>query len=370
MTFEKDHLVTGRTAVMNADKIVTEERSDEQIGLKCRWTGVNNALLKYWRFKMNYLIGGMSGSGKSYLLNMLRYDFLDTVDMEFGSIDDIMYIGNPDYAQDIDGDIVYKDSRLGVKPDGTVYRKALNSNAKYKPVVLHIGPEMPPADEYIRTASNIMGCSYAYLVSAQQEGTGHNKLTDAEHKIFRKIMNILQEDRKEYHYAVPPTLEKLCILADEVANKHHDRQLIVTVDHDLLLDRPVGMSEGEFIYRFANTMIHIRENYGAMVIPLHQLNGNIETPERRNSPSGHYPIKTDLHYGNQIWWASDVVFIGHQPSALGISKYGHYELKTEGLYHLACLKSRRNKPGHIWMKNDLAHGRIFEVNRTEFSLKK
>ena len=360
------YLVTGKQAAIKADAIIQEEMSGEQIGLKTRWSAVNKAMLKYFRFKQTTIIGGMSGSGKSYILNMLRNDFLDCQDLEFGSIDDLIYVGDEKYSLSIGDDQVFRDSRLGIKPDGTVYRKALNANAKYKPVIIHIGPEMPPEDEYIRSASNIMGCSYAYLLSADHTKGKYNRLTEQEHKTFRRIMNILQENRPEYHYTVPPTVDGLIHLVEKVCNNHPDRKPVVSIDHSLLMRRPAGQSEGESIYRLALACIYIRETFDAIVIPLHQLNGYIESTERKQSVDGHYPVKTDLYFGGQIWWAADNVFIGHQPHKLGIERYGHGGLSTENLYHFPCLKSRRGVPGNIWMKQDLAHGRVFEVERNEF----
>jgi hypothetical protein len=103
-----------------------------------------------------------------------------------------------------------------------------------------------------------------------------------------------------------------------------------------------------------------------MIILLNQLNQNIERTERRTKPVLHYPIKSDLHQGAQVWWACDNVIIFHRPELLNIDRYGVGKLNSKDLVHAAVIKSRRGRTGDILMKNDFVHGRLIEKSASDF----
>ena len=98
-----------------------------------------------------------------------------------------------------------------------------------------------------------------------------------------------------------------------------------------------------------------------MVVLIGQLNGKIEEIVRRDNPMLHYPIKTDIHCANQVFWACDNVIIFHRPELLKIEKYGKDKKDTRKLIHVSIIKSRFGKVGNVWLQENFSKGQINEM---------
>ena len=71
---DKDYvpqLKTIKDIAQEAKEKINEERYNSQLGLKTRFAKLNTALGKFFRFKQVTSINGLSGHGKSALLNMI-----------------------------------------------------------------------------------------------------------------------------------------------------------------------------------------------------------------------------------------------------------------------------------------------------------
>src|ERR1035437_2615668 len=81
-------------AVEEAKGQIQLERSGKITGLYTRWQYLNRAFFKYPRFRTITAIGGMSGSGKSAILNMIEDDFsnpeLNPTFFEFETINGVL----------------------------------------------------------------------------------------------------------------------------------------------------------------------------------------------------------------------------------------------------------------------------------------
>lgn len=123
MNYNSLPIITQKEAIKRANRKIYDAMTNKYPGLICRWNKVNGALGGAFRFgEITYLIGP-SGSGKSYILNMLREDFAGKL--------------NEDYP----------------KP--------------FK--ILAFSFEMGADDEVIRTYSSHLKTSYSNLVSANKK---------------------------------------------------------------------------------------------------------------------------------------------------------------------------------------------------------
>jgi replicative DNA helicase len=112
-------------AVKRANKKIYHAMHDKFPGLISRWNKVNRALGGSFRFgEVSYVLGA-SGSGKSYILNMLREDFAGKL--------------NSEYPKDFK--------------------------------ILAFSFEMGAEDEIIRSYSSALKTSYSNLVSANEKIT-------------------------------------------------------------------------------------------------------------------------------------------------------------------------------------------------------
>lgn len=356
---------TSAETIEEAKILLEEEASGLQHGLYCRFKELNIGMLRYWRFRQVNMIAGRSGSGKSLFLNMIRNDFMSNKVLTLPTNANI-YLGEPVAGTD-GSSVYYPEARLWKLSNGELIRKPLNQDCIHNIVMLHFGFEMASADEHIRTAGTIIGKSYAYLMSAQYDvhTSKYNRLTKEERDEIAMIMDTMG-DRLEYYVSISGNLQQMWATANHIQELHPNHKLVVNIDHSLLTRRGDEKSTEEFINNIGFFSIRLKQKFGAMVNWLHQLNNEIEKTERIRNPLLHYPVKPDIHYGSQLWWACDNVAVIHVPRLLHITEYGKHELDTTNLLHIALLKSRFGQPGNVWLREDFARGRIHDASRTDF----
>lgn len=343
---------TPKEVINNVVDIITAEASGEQLGLKTRYFKLNIALGKYFRFRQVYAIAGLSGHGKSTLLNSFIQDFL-----------------NPEM-------------NLG--------------KCKYPYILCHHSFEMSPEDEELRKASAKLKVSYNHLLSSEYNvDTGKFNIVTQEE--IDKVKNVLLQDADKplYYFDEPCELPEIAmniiaaindfkqkIFADKkklasylahikiATNGRIDKKVedietweqvptpkvVLLIDHTLLLKQ--AKDEYDILHTMRNlskTAIALKKK-GYMVFFVGQFNNNIEKGERIRNREQQYPIKSDIYAQGEIYNACDGVFTIHQPELMGILFYGKNEYATEGLVHLQALKMRFGNVGSIWLKNDLDKG--------------
>lgn len=323
---------------------IQEERSGKQLGLYCRFSKLNIAVGKYWRFKKVILIAALSGHGKSALLNMILSDFLN---------------------------------------------KRLNGKFPEDVIIIHNTFEMMPVDEVLRTASSKVEKSTLHLLSSEYKteevhdekgnllgvrGLGYNTVSDAE---VDAVKNALEEDEDlpHYYFETPTNVEGIlanikCGIQRYKEDKSRELQVdieeiktpktVVAIDHTLLISAEAGDNVIDTMTKIANMSIYLKKK-GAMVILIGQFNSEIEKAERIKNLDLHYPIKSDIYAQAQLYNACDLVLTIHQPELLGIQQYGKNKLSTHLLVHLQTLKQRFGKVGSIWLQNAFEKGKLLEV---------
>lgn len=329
-------------AVEEAKALIQVERSGEINGLFTRWRRLNKAKFKYWRFGTTTGIAGMSGSGKSAILNMLEDDFTNP---EL----------NPTFLRHINE-----------------YGKEVGEN---KIAVLAFKYEMSAADEVLRTLSGKVKKSYSHILSSESikvlgQSDAYNVVTKDEYKEYEEVLERLKK-RPITYIENAGNLEELWNTYARFREQHPNKKVIVTIDHTLLSKKLNEKDDLELVSRTAHTCIRMAKT-GALVIPLLQMNGEIEKANRRENLDLQFPVKTDIHCGNQIYWACDDVIIFHRPELLHITKYGKFRngnsmisLDSKGLIHGALIKSRKNKVGNIFFREKFKEGSIEEIDPAE-----
>lgn len=136
------NIISQSEAIKRANDKIYFAMKNKYPGLKSRWSKVNKALGGAFRFGETTYICGPSGSGKSYILNMIREDFAGEI------------------------------------------------NANYpKPFkILAFSFEMGADDEIIRTYSSALKTSYSDLVSANQ------KISNDYYKLIEKTSKDVDND--------------------------------------------------------------------------------------------------------------------------------------------------------------------------------
>jgi len=310
-----------RTAVEQAKREVLIEREGKQLGLKTNWKSLNIAVRKYFRFASVYLLGGLSGSGKSYIANLIINDFFD---------------------------------------------KELNKDFTDAFMVLSFSFEMASSDEVLRTASNQVKISYNRFINSEwdKEKKEYVGLSDEEkERSFEALDKIA--NRPQLFFEHSGTTLEMIQTVDYYSKKYPDTKFVITLDHSLLTRKHNEGSDIELVGSIGKMALFFKKEYKAMVIIINQLNNSIESSERIRLPALHYPIRSDLYLGNFIYFACDLVIIVHQPALLKIKLYGLKKIPTKNLIHLMIQKNRFGQVGSIWLINQLSKGLIVEKKSIE-----
>ena len=293
-----------------AIRYIKARKEHNVVSLKTRWKKFNSQCMGGIEPNTIYTITGISGSGKSSWANLVQTDLIDL---------------NPN--QDV--------------------------------IVLTFSLEMVGFRQVGRTLSNKLRKTTSALYSA------YESLDD---KTFTKVVDVTNQLRNYPIYFVDDPGSPAQVGAtirsfyDEYV-KDTGKYFIIIYDHTLLT-KQVGTAI-ETLSELEREFISIKKLPLTSIIQLSQMNRNIEEPERRNNPSSHYPMRSDLSSSDAIFQASDYVIVLHRPEQLNIHEYGPNRLPTANKVYLHILKNRdAGKPCILEFENDLAYNNIIEPQMT------
>lgn len=284
-----------------------EGRKDNDIvSLRTRWSKFNKQCMGGIEPNTVYTFTGVSGTGKSSLANLIQTDLID-----------------------------------------------LNPNEDI--IILTFSLEMVGFRQIGRTLSNKLKKTTSELYSSEKS------LDDETFKNVVKVANSLKSypiyfvDNPGTAKQVEETIYKFYDKYVKGTNKH----FIIMYDHALLTKR-----EGTIMETISNLLqvfIQVKKLPYTSIILLTQMNRNIESPERINNQSAHYPMRSDLSSSDAIFQGSDYVLALHRPELLGITEYGPRRLPTLNRIYMHILKNRdAGKPCILEFENDLAHNNLIE----------
>lgn len=306
---------SSKQASLEAKKIIDEGRTGIQQGLYTRFKALDHMLLGSWRFENLITLAGMSGGGKSYMLNMLRKDFANKE-----------------------------------------LNKAFNKPFRQ----IHFAFEMSASDEVIRLASSDIKSSYSDLISAYQI------LPDNKYEQVVQMLKLYEELNIDY-VEISGTVQDIYDTIKHYQGLYSQQSLIISLDHTLLTEYNGEKDEIQLVSRLSKMMLRTRKEIQSMNIMIGQLNANIEDSQRIMTPSLHYPIKKDIHGSKAVFQDSDIVFVVHTPEKLGIQNYGMAQRETEDMVFNHVLKNRKGgQIGVIPMRQDYANGNLIEETETQF----
>jgi energy-coupling factor transporter ATP-binding protein EcfA2 len=317
MNIKQPKILAIKTIEQAADEArqkVALERSGAQLGLFTRFNNINAAMLKYFRFGQVTMIAGASGSGKSAILNMIEDDFTNTA------------------------------------INGKFHKEVLLIACKY---------EMSAADELLRTTSGKIEKPYSYLLSSDfnKDTKAYNTITDNEFTLISETLEKLK-GRSIYFIEVAGNLNQLFATVKYYRDENPEKEIVVTIDHSLLSAKLDEKDDLALMSATAHCAMRMKKVLRVMVIFINQLNGIIETAVRKENHNLHYPQKTDIHCGNQLFWACDDVWVFHRPEMIGIDLYGKRKIPTKNLIHGLLLKSRFGVMANCWFEQEFAKGRM------------
>ena len=137
--------------------------------------------------------------------------------------------------------------------------------------------------------------------------------------------------------------------------------VVVMLDHTLLVtgkeDERVILVNLYTMFNRLKKLAH-RNNRKIAFVTLSQLNGDIERAERQSEKSQHFPKKKDLFGSSAAFMFSDVVMVSMNPEQMGFQHYGPRDWPVKGRLYWHFLKVREGEPCVKWMVNKLKYSRI------------
>lgn len=305
--------ISYKTIAQAADESVAYIRARKDhtiVPLKTRWRKFNKVCCGGIEPNMIITIAGISGSGKSSIVNAIETDLIEC---------------NP--TQDV--------------------------------VVLDFSFEMVSFRSVTRKLSYRLKRTTSELYSA------YDSIDESTMQIVEEEANKLKK-YQIYYVDTPCTVEAIEKTIDYFHNNiAKGKWLIVILDHALLVE---GDSERGTIVDLQKMFIRKKKLSNTSIIQLSQMNRNIEQPERINNPALHFPLRSDLAASDALFHASDYVIAINRPELLNLQSYGIRHLPVRNKVYLHFLKVRdAGEPCILEFENDLKYGNLIEsdtVNTT------
>lgn len=295
-----------REVANEAVSYIEGRRSGNIVSLKTRWKKLNKQCMGGIEPNTVMTIAGISGSGKSSMVNLIQSDIID-----------------------------------------------LNPNEDI--IVLSFSLEMVGFRQVGRMLSNKLRKTTSTLYSSE---------TGLDDETFKKVVFVSNQLKEYPIYFVddPTTPMQVKQIIDDFYDKYvknTSKHFVIVYDH-ALLTKQIG-STIETISELERVFIQAKKRPLTSVIQIAQMNRNIESSERINNPMSHYPMRSDISSSDAIFQASDYVFVMHRPEILNIQEYGPDHLPTMNKIYLHILKNRdAGKPCILEFENDLMYNNIVE----------
>lgn len=261
--------------VVSAKKYIADRKSGKEKSLRTSFNKLNKVFMDGLDWYRIFTIAGLSGSGKSTILENLKRDFI---------------VLNPDENFDI----------------------------------LSFEFEMRIEDQLARNVSSKVDMSVKELYSAGGE------LSDEDFESVSKELDKIS-DAPIYYVdnvgTVKEIIETILYFANANKLEESNKGLIVTIDHLLLTKGKGTEKEKDKIDNLMQQLVAVKQYFSSrkikcLFITLSQLNREIETGDRVLNKQLHYPTKNDIFAASSVYYCSDYVLITHKPEGInGISDW-------------------------------------------------
>jgi len=282
-----------------------EKRKNHEIDSLCtRWPKFNNLCMGKLVPLWDSTISGISGGGKSSFVNTLETDLID------------------------------------LNPDREI-------------VVLSFNFEM--------IASRQVGRKLSYKLK-ETTSTLYSAVNSVDDQTLKKVKAEAEKIKKYpvYYIDTPATVEKIGETIEHLYNiVAKGKWLVIILDHTLLVNGE-GKDERSTVIDLQKLFMQVKKKPNVSIIQISQMNRNIESSDRINNPSGHYPMRSDLSSSDAIFQASDYVIAIHRPELYGIKAYGIKRLPVTNKVYMHFLKIRDGEPKILEFDNELKYGNLIE----------
>lgn len=260
--------------------------------LRTPWEKFNRASMNGIEWGSIITVAGMSGSGKTAILNELETGLFEM---------------NPDEKFAV---LSFNFEMIARRLVGRKISKGLNMTVK----------QMYSAD-----------------LERRDKNLNHTKYAEAV-KYTEKII-----DKPVWYVDIPGTVQEIKNTIEYFAmgmEENLERGILVTLDHSILVKKLGEQNQLETLYELAAMFNEMKKKIKSSYIIVSQLNRQIESVDRIQNKNLHYPQKSDVFGADALYQYSDVFMITHRPEMLNLRTYGPQDLPVEGVIYWHYLKEK------------------------------
>lgn len=282
--------------------------------LKTPWRKFNQASMNGIEWGSIITIAGMSGSGKTAVLNALETGLFD-----------------------------------------------MNPAEKF--AVLSFNFEMIARRLVGRKISQNLKMTVKQMYNADTDNPTNNLNPQAYEKAVNYTKSII--DRPVWYVDIPGTVKEIRTTIEHFAlqiPENLDRGILVTLDHSILVKKFGEQNQLETLYELAAMFNEMKKKIKSSYIIVSQLNRGIEAVERLQNKNLHYPQKSDVFGADALYQYSDVFTILHRPEMLNLRAYGPEDMEVKDVIYWHFIKVRDGDPFIAKMRNLLKYNQIIDFD--------
>jgi replicative DNA helicase len=141
-----------------------------------------------------------------------------------------------------------------------------------------------------------------------------------------------------------------------------DRAVLVTLDHSILVKKFGEQNQLQTLYELSAMFNELKKIIKASFVIVSQLNRGIENVERIQNKNLHYPQKSDVFGADALYQYSDIFLVTHRPEMLNLRAYGPSDLDVRDVIYWHFLKLREGEPFIAKMRNKLKYNQVVDFD--------
>lgn len=173
------------------------------------------------------------------------------------------------------------------------------------------------------------------------------------------------KDSPVYYVDIPGTVKQIVRTVEHFAMEVPENQykgILVTLDHSILVKKFGEQSTLDILYDLAAAFNELKKKIKSSFVIVSQLNRGIENVERIQNKNLHFPMKSDVFGADALYQYSDVFMITHRPDMLKLQAYGPNDWEVSDVIYWHYLKVRDGDPLVAKMKNLLKYNRVVDFD--------
>jgi replicative DNA helicase len=299
------------------------------------------------RQELRYIKGRMDGNIKSLLTPWKKFNQASMNGIEWGSIITIAGMSGSGKTA------ILNELETGL----------FEMNPTEKFAVLSFNFEMMARRLVGRKISKNLNISVKQMYSSDLEERSKNMSETQYKEAIEYAMSI--KDAPVWYVDIPGTVKEIRDTVEHFAMQmpeNLNRGILVSLDHSILVKKFGEQKTLDVLYELAGTFNELKKKIKSSYVIISQLNRAIESVERIQNKNLHFPQKSDVFGADALYQYSDMFMITHRPEMLKLRTYGPDDEPVDGVIYWHYLKTRDGDPITAKMKNLLKYNRVIDYD--------